>query len=221
MESGPEISWPRLSAFFRQHTHDVRNALNSLDLETALLQEIATDEEGRASTARVRQQLRALAEKLRALSALFQEPQPYRAPLAARELFLIWREQHESLPEPPAVEWIEELADEKVNVDAGMMATVFRELLTNARAFRDGEPATASARREGEEVVFELCEPKSKPVDTAEWGRRVFETTKRGGYGLGLWTVKQLSGAKGAKITQEYLPEENRLRTKIALPVLA
>jgi len=218
MESEPEISWPRLAAFVRQHTHDVRNALNALDLETALLQELATDDEGRASAASVRKQVRGLAEKLRALSALFQEPQPYAAPLAARELFLIWREQNESLPEPPVIEWIEEVGDAKVNVDAGMMATVFRELLANARSFREDEPATASARREGEEVVFELREPKSAPVDTAAWGRRIFETTKRGGYGLGLWTVRQLTEAIGATVTRRN--EEGALVTRIALPVV-
>ena len=217
MESDPEISWPRLAAFVRQHTHDVRNGLNALDLETALLQELATDDEGRASVARVRQQVRGLAEKLRAMSALFQEPQPCAAPLAARELLLIWREQNDALAEPPVVEWIEEVGDAKVNVDAGMMATVFRELLANARSFREGEPAIASARREGEEIVFELCEPKPAPVDTAAWGRRIFETTKRGGYGLGLWTAKRLTEAIGATLTRRN--EEGALVTRIALPV--
>ena len=218
MESEPEISWPRLAAFVRQHTHDVRNALNSLDLESALLQELVTDDEARTGAARVRQQVRGLAEKLRALSVLFQEPQPYTAPLAARELLLIWREQNDSLPEPPAVEWIEEVGDAKVKVDAGMMATIFRELLVNARAFRDGGPATASARREGGEVVFALREPKTTPVDTVRWGRQLFETTKRGGYGLGLWTVKRLADANGATLARRN--EEGALVTHIALPVV-
>ena len=217
MLSEPEISWPRLAAFVRQHTHDVRNGLNALDLETALLQELATDDEGRASVARVREQVRGLAEKLRAMSALFQQPQPYAAPLAARELLLIWREQNDALAEPPVVEWIEEVGDAKVNVDAGMMGTVFRELLANARSFREGEPAIASARIEGDEVIFELREPKSAPVDTAAWGRRVFETTKRGGYGLGLWTVQQLIEALGAIVTRRNV--DGALVTRIALPV--
>jgi len=219
MPSEPEISWPRLAAFVRQHTHDVRNGLNALDLETALLQEIVTDPEGRASVDQVRRQVRGLGEQLRAMSALFQEPQPYVAALAARELFLIWREQNESLPEPPAVEWVDETGDEKVNVDAGLMATVFRELLANARSFRDGEPAIASARREGNEVAFALREPKSAPVDTTAWGRRIFETTKRSGYGLGLWTVQRLTEATGATVTRRNV--DGALFTRIALPVVA
>ena len=216
MDSEPDISWTRLAAFMRQHTHDVRNGLNALDLETALLQEVVTDDEGRASVARVRRQVRGIAEQLRGLSALFQEPKPYGAPLAARELFLIWREQHESMPERPAVEWIEEVGDAKVDVDAGMMATVFRELLTNARTFRDGEPATASARRHGDEIEYELREPKLKPIDFSAWDGRVFQTTKRGGYGLGLWTVQRQAAANGATLTRRN--EDGALITRIALP---
>ena len=154
MTSDPDISWPRLTAFMRQHTHDVRNGLNSLDLEAALLQEIVSDEEGRASVARVRQQVRELAERLRTLSAFFQEPQPYRAPLAASELFLIWREQHEFLPEPPVIEWLADIGMEKVNVDAAMLAQALRELLVNARTFCESTPATASVCREGDGIVF-------------------------------------------------------------------
>ena len=216
MDSEPDISWTRLSAFMRQHTHDVRNGLNALDLETALLQEIITDEEGLVSLERVRRQVRGMAEHLRSLSALFQEPKPYSAPLAARELLLIWREQHESMPERPAVEWIEEVGDAKVNVDAGMMASVFRELLTNARTFRDGEPAIASARRHGDEVEYELREPKLEPIDVSAWDDRVFQTTKRGGYGLGLWTVRRQAEANGATLTRRN--EAGALVTCIALP---
>lgn len=220
MLAEPEIKWPRLAAFVRQHTHDLRNGLNSLDLETAFLEEFISDDEGRASLSRVRQQVRGLAQQLRAMSGLFQEPQPFLAPLAARELMLIWREQHESLPEPPAVEWVDEIGDEKVQVDAELMATVFRELLANAHAFRDGQPAIATVRREGGEVVFDLREPKATPVDTAGWGQRVFETTKRGGYGLGLWAVKRLVEANGATMTQEHEPKHGWLHTRIALPAV-
>lgn len=201
----------------RQHTHDVRNGLNSLDLEAALLQEIVTDEEGGASVARVRKQVRGIAEGLRALASSFHEPQPYRAPLAASELALIWREQHEAMTDPPAVEWVSDLGAETVNVDAGMMATIFRELLVNAQTFCDGAPAVASVRREEDGVIFELREPKSQPVDCAGWGQRVFYTTKRGGYGLGLCMVRRLVAVNGAMFTQR--SEAGELVTRLVLPV--
>ena len=220
MDDEPEISWVRLAAFLRQHTHDLRNGLNCLDLETALLQEIVTDDEGRDAVTRMRRQVRQLAEELRRISTLFQDPQPFCAPLPAHELLLIWREQQEALPEPPAVEWIEEIDEEKVKADPEMMAAIFRELLVNARSFRDGEPAVASVRREGREVVFELREPKGSSVDTAGWGHRLFSTTKRGGYGLGLWSIRRMVEANGATITQRHTTGDADLSTRIAMPTV-
>ncbi len=219
MDDEPEISWPRLAAFVRQHTHDIRNGLNSLDLETSLLQEIFTDDEGRATVTRVRQQVRRVAEDLRAMSAFFQEPQPYHAPLAVRELMLIWHDQQAAMPEAPAVTWTEYSGEDSVDVDATMMAAIFRELLANARTFREGEPALASAMREGDQIIFELREPKHKAVDTATWGRQLFGSTKRGGYGIGLWNIKRLASANGATITHEYREADGGLITRVSIPV--
>lgn len=219
MPSDPDIPHARVAAFVRQHTHDVRNGLNSLDLETALLSELVSDAEASTTVERLRKQLRGVAGQLRSLSALFQEPQPMAAPLAAKELLLIWREQHTALASTPEVEWSDELADEKVDVDAEMMAGVFRELLANAAAFREGAPAQVRAWREGKEVVFELREPKTLALDTAGWGQP-FSTTRRGGYGLGLWAARRRAEANGATFTQRYSPDDSALVTRIALPVV-
>lgn len=217
MLSDPEIPAARVAHFIRQHTHDVRNGLNGLDLEAALLQDIVTEEEGRESVARLRQQLRAVAAQLRTLAARFHDPQPHLAPLAARELLLIWREQNTSLPASLEIVWEDQVGDELLRVDAGLMAEIFRELLGNAVAFPATGPLTASARSEGGGVIFELREPKSAPVDVTGWGEAPFSSTRRGGYGLGLWTVRRLAAANGAQITREFLPA-GMLVTRVRFP---
>lgn len=219
MEVEPDIPVERVAAFVRQHTHDVRNALNSLDLETSLLRELVTDGEAHECVERVRRQVRTVAEQMRSLSAFFQEPQAMAAPIGARELILIWRELSADLPGAPNIQWVDELGDERVNVDVAMIATVFRELLINAAAFRQGEPATVTARRIGFEVIFELREPKSEALDPSGWGR-AFATTRRTGYGLGLWRAARLIRASGATIVRRFLPEESVLLTRIAAPVV-
>jgi signal transduction histidine kinase len=216
MDCEPDIPWARVAAFVRQHTHDVRNALNSLDLETAILEEFVHEDEGHASLDRVRRQIRALAEQLRSLSALFQDLEPISAPIAARELFLIWQEKHAALAHAPAVRWIEEIRDERVSVDVEMMATVFGELLINAAAFPASEPAIAAARPQGDGVVFELIEAQKVGLDTSKWGEP-FSTTRRGGYGLGLWAAKRLAEANGAVLSRRYVPEEGKLTTQLVL----
>lgn len=218
MEAEPPIPWSRFVAFIRQHTHDVRNGLNSLDLEISLMRELVTGSEAEQCAERVRKQTRSVAEQMRTLSAQFQEPQPVAAPIAARELLLIWREQNAALPNAPEVEWVNKVGDEKVSVDAGLIAAVFRELSSNAAAFSQGTPASITARREEGAVVFELCEPKTAPVDLSHWGEP-FSTTRRHGYGLGLWNAHRLVKASGGALKQEFSAGESVLRTRITIPL--
>jgi hypothetical protein len=56
MDVEPDIPWELIAGFVRQFTHEVRNGLNSLDLEAALMQELAADDEAHACAARARQQ---------------------------------------------------------------------------------------------------------------------------------------------------------------------
>ena len=219
MDAPPDIPWKRVAEFVRQHTHDARNGLNSLDLETAFLKELLTDAEATESAGRIQKQLRSLAQQLRTLSNLFQDPQPLAAPIAAKVLLQIWREKHASMPGSPDVRWVDDLGDEQVSMDVEMMARVFRELLTNAAAFSKGALLTVTARAADGTVIFELKEPKNEPLDTSSWGQPLL-TTRRGGYGLGLWTSHRMLQANGATLVQRYTPEDAALTSQIILPRL-
>jgi signal transduction histidine kinase len=155
---------------------------------------------------------------MRTLSSLFQEPQAIAAPIVARDLFAIWREQQTGLSNPCNVQWVDKLGAEKVNVDAGLMATVFRELLNNAATFSQGGAISATAWRDGDQVVFELREPKTEALDPSDWGQ-AFSTTRRNGYGLGLWSARRLAEATGATIDRHHILEEKALITRITVPV--
>jgi signal transduction histidine kinase len=220
MDVEPDIPWERIAGFMRQLTHEVRNGLNSLDLEAALMQELATDDEAHACAARARQQVRRLADQLRSLSALFQKPQPATACMSARELFLNSKEQHAGISCASEVRWVEELGSEEIDVDESMMATVFRELLTNASAFTAGsKPVTLTARGGNGAVMFELREPKPDQLDPADWDRAFF-TGRRGHFGLGLWNVRRLVEANSGTITRRFLEKESALVTTLRLPVV-
>ena len=217
MDAETAIPLARIAEFVRQHTHNVRNSLNSLELESGLLQEFVLDAEGQASTERIRRQLRSLAEDMRALSAVFQDPVPTAGPLPARDLWLIWQEKHAQLPEAPEVRWVDALGGQTVNVDAEMMAFVFRELLLNATRFSPGSPLTVTARAKAGEVIFELREPKKAAVDPGTWGQP-FSTVRRTGYGLGLWAARRFTEANGATFAQQYAAEDGALTTRIVFP---
>jgi light-regulated signal transduction histidine kinase (bacteriophytochrome) len=214
------IPWTRIAAFVRQHTHDVRNGLNSLDLETELLTELVTDTEANASVGRVRKQLRGIAQQLRGLSMLFQEPLPTIAKIPARVLMNIWREKLKALPNAPEVHWVDELGDAPVEVetDVEMMASVFRELLSNAVMYSPGEALTISVRCTAGIVVFEQREPKPASVatDPSTWGQPL-ATTRRDHYGMGLWMARRQMESCGAVLVQRYLPGEVCLISRITL----
>ncbi len=220
MDTQPELSWHRVAAFVRQHTHDVRNHLNGLDLEGALLNELVTDEEAKASIGRLRHQIRRLAAELRATSAKFADPQSANTEVAVRELVLIWKDQMAALNPPPPVEWHESVGDTRLSGDIEAIAGAFRELLSNAAAFGTGAPLRAEAEAREGRVAFVLTEPKDAPLDPANWGRVPFVTTRRGGYGLGLWKMDRDVAACGGEVHRHYNPEAMTLTTTLSFPAL-
>ena len=219
MHAAPDLSWSHLAQFIRQHTHDVRNGLNGLDLEAALLADLVPDGEAGEGVARMRAQIRGLATDLRTLAANFADPQPTRALYAACELFLIWQDQPAALDPAPTVQWSDTLGADQVNVDAAALAHVFRELLANAQAFGTGAPLRAAARSEDGQIVFELREPKGAPVETASWGRAPFASMRHGHYGLGLWVAQRVIAANGGEVQRRFAQDAMELITTLRFPV--
>lgn len=218
MDPASDWSLPPLAQFLRQHTHDVCNDLNGLDLEAALLAELVPSGEARESVARIRGQIRRLAADLRGVTAKFAEPQPVRARYAARELFLIWQDQLAALDPAPAVQWSDLPGTGQVNVDATALAKVFRELLANAQAFGTGAPLLAAARMEDGKFFFDLREPKDAPVEFAGWGRAPFASTRRGHYGLGLWEAQRTIAANGGEVRRHFAQDSMELTTALLFP---
>lgn len=215
------IPWSRVAAFVRQYTHDIRNGLNSLDLEASFLQDLVPDGEAGTSAARMRKQVRELAQQLRTLSTIVQEPSPIIGKLPAKSLMKIWREKHASISDAPEVIWHDQLGAEQVDVDVDVefMAAAFNELLLNAMAFSPGAVLKISARSENGRVIFEMKEPKKEPVETLSWGQP-FAALRHDHYGLGLWSAKRLLKTCNASFIQDYLPAESCLLTQIILPAV-
>lgn len=218
MPNASDGSWSQLAQFIRQHTHDVRNQLNGLDLEAALLGDLVPSGEAAESVARIRAQIRRAGQELRALAAKFADPLPTPALYATRELFLIWQDQLAALDPAPVVEWRDTLGSEQVNVDAAMLAEVFRELLANAQAFGTGAPLHAAARVEDGHIIFELREPQPASIETASWGRAPFASTRPGHHGLGLWWAQRVVAANGGELVRRFATETMELVTTLRLP---
>jgi len=217
MDDELPIPYSCVAGFVRQQMHDVRNHLNGMDLEAALLNEIVTDPEAVAAISRLRAQIRETANSLRALSGRFAQPQPSRGSITVRDLFLIWQDEA-NLRGLDSTGWTQAVGEERLNVDAGALAHVFAELLANAQRFGNGDRLVARATIGGGRASYELREPDTKASNPSAWGRAPFTTTHRGAYGLGLWEADRLVRANGGTVERELLPDATLL-TKVSFPV--
>ena len=220
MNSQDELRWPPIAAFVRHLTHDLRNHLNGIELETTLLSDSVTDPEGIQSITRIRQQLHELAGSLRELSQKFVDPIPMSSSIPALELFMIFQEQAGHITNLPGIDWSHTLDKECVDVDAGGLAYAAKELLSNALAFGAGERLKVAARAETGNVIYDFCEPKKEPVQTERWGYTPFVSNRHGGYGLGLWETRRIVEANGGIIAHQYRPNTRELFSTLSFPVL-
>jgi signal transduction histidine kinase len=218
MSEEPNLSWSAMASFVRQFSHDVRNHLNALELETSLLGESIHDKEGMESVTRIRQQLRDVALSLKKLSTKIADPVAVPSPIDAAELFLIFKEQAAGMEGLPEIDWSHTLKKERINVDAATLAAVAKELLSNAQTFGSGN-LKISGRIETKNVIYEFRESKDKPVEPEQWGMMPFISARRGGYGLGLWEARRIVAANGGCIRHIYQPETKELCSALSFPI--
>lgn len=153
MPAPQETDSDRLSAIVRKHGHDVRNFLNSLDLEAAMLGEIMTDPEALESVQRMRRQISQIEHVLRSLAAKFVAPE--RSPQPAAELFQLWKYHAESLPVRLDVDWESRLDSQVMEVDSRSVLAVLRDMLVGARV-PGGQWARVTAWADEDHAVFEI-----------------------------------------------------------------
>lgn len=220
MDSAPLVPWSRVTAFVRQHTHDVRNHLNGIDLEAALLRELITDPEALEGVARLRQQVRDTAAGLRALSNRLADPVPRPSSIIAAELFEIWQEQCAAIRDPPSViHWESTLNGEPLHLDATLVTGALLELVQNAYHFHEvSRSITCYGGGRDTAVEFVVREGKSAAPDFSRWGHAPLESTRRGAMGLGLWTVHRVIAASGGQIERHFDENQSALVTVARIP---
>lgn len=214
------IPTSRVAAFIRQHTHDVRNTINCMDLEMELMQDLVVEEDVAAGMTRVREQLRQIERHMKALSAAFQEPRPTLERMSPKVLWQVWQEKQQAYHPQLAVQWRDELGPEPVavEVDLALLGEVFTELLTNATAYPPAGPLIGTLKLQDQRLALELQEPKETAVEPQAWGLP-FARTAHGHYSLGLWAARRKLEALGGQLEQSFDAASGSLVTTLSLPV--
>jgi nitrogen-specific signal transduction histidine kinase len=71
-------------------------------------------------------------------------------------------------------------------------------------------------------LVVELIEPKSSVPSAPEtWGLEPLVSTRRSGFGMGLFQARQIIDLHGGEMTFTFDQTRQRLTTRVALPLAA
>jgi K+-sensing histidine kinase KdpD len=215
------VPWIDAVRFVHQLSHDLRNHLNAIELQSAYISELDGSEELKGEIKRLREMISRFSAVLQKLSGLG-EVKPNLISYRASDFVEDLRKTtaHEFPKESAEISWDIQAGDAMLNVDPQLLQQAFSEVFANAFQHDRGKGALiATARIEGKRFVFALREPKARfESSTENWGREPFRRIARGHYGLGLNRVRIIMEAHGGEMHAEYDPKDSTLLTTLTLP---
>ena len=223
------VPFERVGGLVSLLTHDVRNRLSGMQLQSAYVADLLTDPEAAEDARRELKRLRTIiedyAKTLRHLSAKFRLAPLQLTPYPAKLFTEDFRTRlAKLLPDfAPQVAWTQDLRDEAIAVDVEMIFAALGEFLQNAAHFQErGEPVSAHATAAAGHFQIELSEHHAAlPSAPATWGREPLVSTRPGGYGLGIFHARRLLAAHGGGVEFTHDPASALLTTRVFLPLAA
>ena len=216
------VPWSDAVRFVRQLSHDLRNDLNAIELESAYIAELTQDQELQSEIKRLREATSGLNSTLQRLSKAVGEVTPNMISYRADEFLADMRTEigRKFSNKNDEINWNVQLRDVMLHVDPQLLQEVFVELFANAfRHNRGNGPLLARAEISGHRFLFALHEPKQGfDSATQNWGREPFRHVSQRHYGLGLSRVRAIVEAHGGKLQAEYDSKASRLITMLILP---
>jgi K+-sensing histidine kinase KdpD len=217
------VPWGATVRFVRQLSHDLRNDLNAIELQSAYISELAQDQELTSEIKRLRELVSGLNSTLQMLSRAVGDVAPNVIPYPACEFLADMRTQIErNFPkENHEITWDVQLQDGMLNIDPQLLQEVFVELFANAFQHDRGNGAlVARARISDGRLLFTLHEPKAVfSSHMQNWGREPLRHVRQRHYGLGLNRVRAIVEAHGGELQAGYDPKAATLVSTVALPV--
>lgn len=186
MDTPPQSAAPSsydrvdMAAVVRRHAHDVRNYINCIDLESALLEEVVTDPEAIESVRRIRSQLAQMDGAIQSLSVKFVDPQPIT--ISAADLLQLWKNQIQPLEESvDRVRWSGPVEPKLLSIDPQVIMCVLRELVCRALKRNAEENIVASVRTTEDAVLAQLREAAPRLANSDDWLPELVRLVKRNG----------------------------------------
>jgi K+-sensing histidine kinase KdpD len=217
------VPWSDMVRFVRQLSHDLRNDLNAIELQSAYIGELTQDQELTSEIKRLREVVSELNSTLQRLSRAVGEIAPNLITYPAGEFLADMRTQIERnfSKENHEITWDVQVQDGMLNVDPQLFQEAFVELFANAFQHDRARGALVlRARISDDRFLLTLHEPKAVfSSDTQNWGGEPLRNIKQRHYGLGLNRVRAIIEAHGGEFGVQYDPQGATLVSTVALPV--
>jgi signal transduction histidine kinase len=216
------VAWSDVVRFIRQLSHDLRNHLNAIELQSAYISELEREDELKGEIKRLHEMIAGLTSALQSLSKAVSEVRANLIAYPAADLVEDLRKKidRDFSGGNTAINWDIQIGNAMLNVDPQLLQEALDELFANAcRHNSDKRPLVAIARLEKNRLLFTLQEPKSGfDLPTENWAREPLRKVGHGHYGLGLNRVRAIVEAHGGEMYSQYNPDVGALTTTLVLP---
>jgi len=216
------VSWPDMVKFVRQLSHDIRNNLNAVELQSAYLAELTEDAELKNEIQHLREMVSELGNNLQRLTAGISQVNPIPISYPAADFIEDLKQKlAKEMPDNAAkVNWDVQLKDAALEIDPQLTQQALLELFSNAfQHERNVKSITAKTYIEKDRFVFELHEPKARFESSIEnWGHEPLRNVSQGHYGLGLNRLRAITEAHSGDFRAAYDRKTSTLVTTLTLP---
>ena len=216
------MAWPDMVKFVRQLSHDIRNNLNAVELQSAYLAELAQDPEMKNEIQRLREMTSEVGANLQRLTAGLSQVNPTPIPYPATDFIEDLKQKlaKDFTDTAAKVTWDVQLKDETLQIDPQLAQQAFLELFSNAfQHERNLKSIAAKAYIDNDRFVFELREPKARfELSTENWGSEPLRNVSQGHYGLGLYRARSIAEAHGGSLRADYDRKTSTLVSRLTLP---
>ena len=157
------VPWSDTVRFVRQLSHDLRNDLNAIELQSAYIAELTQDEELTSEIKRLREVVSGMNSTLQLLSKAVGEVAPNLVTYPADEFLTDMRTQIErKFPkENHEITWDVQVQDGMLNIDPQLFQEVFVELFANAFQHDRGK-RRISCKSQNQRWAFPVQPPRTK-----------------------------------------------------------
>ena len=217
------VPWIDTVRFVQQLSHDLRNHLNAIELQSAYIGELEGDAKLKGEVNRLREMISRLTSSLQRVSGVLGEVKPNLISYGASDFVEDLRKKigQEFPNKTSEINWDVQPGNAVLNIDPQLLQEAIVEVFANAFRHDPGKGALAvEARIDKNRFLFTLREPKIRfELSTENWGREPLRKVSHGHYGLGLNRVRTILEAHGGEMHAQYEPKASALVTALTLPL--